>query len=58
MNVIGQFKASVRSFNVNENRRSGTYDISVRLMVPSNMELDKILSQLSSLRHSQKVHRI
>lgn len=58
MNVIGQFKASVRSFNVNENRRSGTYDISVRLMVPSNMELDKILSQLSSLRHIQKVHRI
>jgi len=58
MNVVGQFKASVRSFNVNENRRAGTYDISIRLMVPSNMELDKIVSQLSLLRHVQKVHRV
>ncbi len=58
MNVVGQFKASLRSFNVVENRRAGTYEISVRLMVPSNLELDKILSQVGSLRHVIKVKRV
>ena len=58
MNVIGQFKASLRSFNVNENQRGGTYDISVRLLVPSNTELDKIVSQIANLRNILKVKRI
>ena len=58
MNVIGQFKASVRSFNVSENRRVGSYEISVRLMVPSNTELDKVLSQVGALKHVQKVRRV
>ena len=57
MDVINQFKASLRSFNVNENSRGGTYDISVRIMVPSNTELDKIISQLNNLRSILKVKR-
>ncbi|MBQ9310497.1 MAG: bifunctional (p)ppGpp synthetase/guanosine-3',5'-bis(diphosphate) 3'-pyrophosphohydrolase [Bacteroidales bacterium] len=57
MDVINQFKASLRSFNVNENSRGGTYDISVRILVPSNTELDKIISQLNNLRSILKVKR-
>ncbi|MCR5519297.1 MAG: HD domain-containing protein [Bacteroidales bacterium] len=57
MTIIGQFRASLRSFNVNENARNGQYDISVRLLVPSNTELDKIISQISNLRNIIKVKR-
>jgi len=57
MEIIGQFKASIRSFNVNENQRAGTYEISVRLLVPSNLELDKIISQLNLVRSISKVKR-
>ena len=58
MEIIGQFKASMRSFNVNENTRGGTYDISVRLFVPSNTELDKIISQIGGLKNVLKVKRV
>ena len=58
MDVISRFKASMRSFNVNENPRGGTYDISVRLFVPSNTELDKIVSQIANLKSVIKVKRI
>ena len=57
MEVVGQFKASIRSFNVNENQRNGTYEIAVKLSVPSNLELDKVLSQLRLLKHVVKVSR-
>ncbi len=57
MEVIGQFKASIRSFNVQENRRGGTFEISVKLSVPSNLELDKVLSQLKILKHIIKITR-
>ena len=57
MTIIGQFRASMRSFNVNENSREGTYEISVRLLVPSNTELDKIISQISALKNILKVKR-
>lgn len=57
MSVIGNFKASVRSMNVKDNSRNGTQDISLRLFVPSNMELDKIISQIGSLKHVIKVRR-
>ena len=57
MEVVGQFKASIRSFNVNENPRNGTYEIAVKLSVPSNLELDKVLSQLRLLKHVVKVSR-
>ncbi|MBR5703757.1 MAG: bifunctional (p)ppGpp synthetase/guanosine-3',5'-bis(diphosphate) 3'-pyrophosphohydrolase [Bacteroidales bacterium] len=57
MEIIAQFKASLRSFTVNENSRGGTYDISVRLLVPSNTELDKIISQISTLKNVLRVKR-
>ena len=56
--VISQFRASLRSFNVNENARSGGYDINVRLLVPSNLELDKIISQLGNLKHVIRIRRL
>jgi len=58
MEVVGNFKASIRSFNVNEDHRNGCYDISVRILVPSNMELDKVISQISALKHVVKVKRV
>ena len=58
MEVVSQFKASIRSFNVNENQRSGTYEISMKLSVPSNLELDKVLSQLRIQKHVIKVTRV
>jgi len=58
MEVVSQFKASIRSFNVNENQRSGTYEISMKLSVPSNLELDKVLSQLRVQKHVIKVTRV
>ena len=58
MEVVNQFKASMRSFNVQENARQGTYEITVKLLVPSNLELDKILSQIRSQKHVVKVSRL
>ena len=58
MSVVEQFKVSMRSFNVSENSRQGTYEISMRLLVPSNMELDKVLSQVGALRQVMKVKRV
>ena len=57
MEVVGSFKASIRTFNVQENRRQGTYDITMKLLVPSNLELDKILSQIRAQKHVLKVNR-
>ena len=57
MEVVNSFRASVRSFNVNENRRAGTYDIIARISVSSNLELDKVLSQIRALKHVSKVSR-
>ena len=57
LEVIGQFKASIRSFTVNEDRRSGTWEMQMKLSVPSNLELDKVLSQLRILKHVLKVVR-
>ena len=56
--VVGSFKASLRSFNVSENGRNGTYEITMRISVPSNMELDKVISQVKNLRHVVKVSRV
>lgn len=57
IDVINTFKASIRSFNVNENNRNGTYDISVKLSVSGNLELDKILSQLRVKKNIIRVNR-
>ena len=58
MDVIGQFKVSMRAFNVKENLRSGTYEITIRMLVPSTAELDKVISQVSNLRQVIKAKRI
>jgi len=55
--VVSSFKASLRTFNVSENHSGGTYEITMRVSVPSNMELDKIISKLRNLRHIIKVSR-
>ncbi len=57
MDIVGMFKASVRSFNVNENQRNGTYEIMLKISVPSNTELDKVVSQIRLLRGVSKVSR-
>ena len=57
LDVTGQFRVSVRSFNVNENHRNGTYEITLRLLVPSNLELDKVISQIAALKQVSKVKR-
>ena len=57
MDVVGQFRASIRSFNVNENYRAGTYEISMRILVPSSTELDKVISQVGALKQVTKVKR-
>ena len=57
MEVVNGFKASIREFHVNENPRNGTFDISMKLAVPSHLELDKIVSQVRILKHVLKVVR-
>ena len=57
MEIINQFKASMRAFNVNENARQGTYEITIRLLVPSNLELNKIISQTGNLKQVIRVKR-
>ncbi len=55
--VVNSFKASIRTFNVAENERTGTYDISLKISVPSNLELDKVISQIRNLRNVAKISR-
>ena len=57
LETVGQFKASIRSFTVTDNPRNGTWEIAMKLSVPSNLELDKVLSQLRTLKHVIKVTR-
>ena len=56
--VVNTFRTSIRSFNVVENRRTGTYEITLKILVPSNLELDKVLSQLKLLKAVYKVTRV
>jgi GTP pyrophosphokinase len=57
MDIVGTFKASLRAFNVTENNRTGTYDITMKVSVPSTMELDKVTSMIRNLRSTHKVTR-
>jgi len=57
MEITGMFKASIRSFNVNRNDRNGTDDITLKVSVPSNMELDKVMSQIKILKGVIRVSR-
>ena len=54
---INIFKASIRAFNVSEDNRHGTYEISVKLSVTSNLELDKVISKIRMTRNVIKVSR-
>ena len=58
IDIIGQFKVSMRSCNVKENPRLGTYEIQIRLLVPSNTELDKVISQISNIKSVMRVKRV
>lgn len=58
MDIINSFRASLRSFNVAENERSGTYDINLKIAVPSNLELDKVMSLIRNLKNVIKINRI
>lgn len=57
MEVVNSFKASIRSFNVSENQRQGTYEISAKIAVLSNLELDKVVSQIRILKDVIKIQR-
>ena len=58
MDIVNSFRASLRMFNVAENDRNGTYDITMKIAVPSNLELDKVTSQIRNLKNVIKINRI
>ena len=58
LETVGRFKASIRSFTVTENRRNGTWEVTLQISVPSNTELDKVLSQVKVIKHVVKVTRV
>jgi len=58
MDIVNSFRASLRMFNVAENNRQGTYDITMKIAVPSNLELDKVTSLIRNLKNVIKINRI
>ena len=58
MDVIGSFRVSLRSFNVVQSPRTLTDEITVKLLVPSNSELDKVISLVGRVRHVLRVKRV
>ena len=58
IDVINSFKASLRNFNVSENSKNGVYNITAKVAVPGNLELDKVISQLKVLKKVEKVTRL
>ena len=58
MDIVNSFRASLRMFNVSENDRQGTYDITMKIAVPSNLELDTVTSQIRNLKNVIKINRI
>ena len=57
MEVVNSFKASIRSFNVSENQRQGTFEITAKIAVLSNLELDKVVSQIRVIKDVIKIQR-
>ena len=57
IDTVNIFKTSIRSFNVNENGRNGTYEIALKLSVPSNLELDKVISRIRAAKNVIKISR-
>ena len=58
MDIVNWFRASIRMFNVAENDRQSTYEITMKIAVPSNLELDKVTSQIRNLRNVIKISRM
>ena len=58
MDIVNSFRASIRMFNVSENERHGTYDITMKIAVPNNRELDKVISQMRNLKNVLKISRM
>ena len=58
MDIVNSFRASIRMFNVVENDRQGTYEVTMKIAVPSSLELDKVTSQIRNLRNVVKVNRM
>ena len=58
MDIVNSFRASIRMFNVTENDRQSTYEITMKIAVPSNLELDKVTSQIRNLRTVIKISRM
>lgn len=58
MDIVNSFRASIRMFNVTENERQCTYEITMKIAVPSNLELDKVTSQIRNLRNVIKISRM
>ena len=58
MDIVNSFRASIRMFNVAENNRQSTYEITMKIAVPSNLELDKVTSQIRNLRNVIKISRM
>ncbi len=58
MDIVNSFRASIRMFNVTENDRSNVYEITMKIAVPSNLELDKVLSQIRIIKDVIKINRI
>ena len=60
MDVIARFRVSLRSVSIRNNaNRDGDDEITVKLLVPSNSELDKVISQIGRIgKHIRKVRRV
>lgn len=58
MEVVNNFRASIRAFNVGQDQKNEHYLINMKILVPSNMEVDKIVSQISVLKYVDKVRRV
>ncbi|MDY3964479.1 MAG: RelA/SpoT family protein [Candidatus Cryptobacteroides sp.] len=58
MDVVNTYKASLRQFSVTENNKKSVYDITMTISVSSNMELDKVTSQMKLLKNIEKVVRL
>ena len=58
MEAASQYKASVRSMIINErNSRDVTHEIELKLSVPNNLELDKVISAIRKIKDVTNVLR-
>jgi (p)ppGpp synthase/HD superfamily hydrolase len=58
MDIVNSFRASIRMFNVVENDRQGTYEMTMKIAVPSSLELDKVTSLIRNLKNVVKINRM